>query len=72
MDARARLTVQDVVYSLMSLAFFAVLFTVLADGLEANVGELTTGEAYLFQLIAPMAILVLMSVIWVTAVRGGA
>lgn len=69
---RARLTPVDVVFygvAIFLLAVFAKpIYTVMND----NAGYLGTGEGYLFQLIFPAVILTVMSVIWLTAVSGGA
>jgi hypothetical protein len=41
------------------------------DALESNIGLLSTGEAYLVQLILPLMLLVLLTVVFVTANAGG-
>ncbi|RDZ65976.1 hypothetical protein C5B90_06410 [Haloferax sp. Atlit-12N] len=70
MGSRGRITVPDVVYTTATLAFVGALAPVFYDGLDANAGQLGTGEAFLFQLIGPLLALVLMSVIWFKATRG--
>lgn len=70
MDERARLTIPDLIYALMSIAFLGALMPVFYSGFQANLGELGTGEEYLFQLITPMLVLVLLSVIWVKTIGG--
>jgi len=67
---RGRLTVPDIVYITATLAFVGALAPVFYNGLDANAGELGTGEAYLFLLIGPLLTLVLMSVIWFKATEG--
>lgn len=67
---RARLTVPDVLFLLLSFGFLAALYPVFWDGLQANADKMSTGTAYLFQLLLPFAILVLFTMIYATAVRG--
>ena len=69
-DERARLTIPDLVYALMSLAFLGALAPVFYSGLESNLDLMSTGEEYLFQLITPMLVLILLSVIWVKTIGG--
>jgi len=44
---------------------------VLQAGLESNIDLLSPGEAYLFQLLLPLMLLVLLTVVFVTANAGG-
>ena len=69
-DVRGRLTVPDIVFVFATLAFGSPLIVVFYDSLDANAGQLGTGEAYLFLLIGPLLALVLLSTIWLKAVRG--
>lgn len=72
MDQRARLTMPDVLWVMASLAFLGVLYPVFWTSLEANLSELGTGETYLIQLILPLAVLVLYSVIYKKTIGGSA
>lgn len=72
MDDRARLTVPDVLWILMSLAFVSALWPVVTNGLESNAGEIGTGPLFLFQLVLPISLLVLLAMIYRKAVGGGA
>jgi len=69
---RARLTLPDVLFVLMSLAFVGALWPVVAAALQTNAGVMSTGSSYIYQLLLPVAILVLFSVIYLKAVAGGA
>lgn len=70
MDDRGRLTIPDVLFSLMSLGVIAVLWPVLNDIFESNRSAMGAGVEYLYFLILPLALLVLFSVIYVKAVGG--
>ena len=70
--SRGRLTVPDIVLFLASMAFLAPLSVVFFQGLDTNAHLLDTGAAYLYQMIAPLAVLVLLSMIFVKASGGGA
>jgi hypothetical protein len=70
-DTRGRLTIPDVVFLLAALAFGAPLVVVFVDGMEANAGILTTGELYLYQLLVPGTVLVMLAVVFRKAVQGG-
>lgn len=69
-DHRGRLTVPDVVFVLASVAILGALAPVFYDALRGNTAEMTTGTLYLFQLIIPFALLVLLSMIYVKATAG--
>lgn len=70
MDVRARLTPIDVVF--LGIAIFILgnlappVYTVLAD----NAGEMSTGAAYVWQLIFPGLIVTILVVTYVTGVSG--
>ncbi|QLD84611.1 hypothetical protein HWV23_02710 [Natronomonas halophila] len=70
-DTRGRLTVPDIAFLTFSIAIVAALYPVFWERLQANVGVMSTGTAYLFQLILPLAVLVLLGVIFVKATAGG-
>ena len=69
-DRRGRLTVPDVIFLLASVAFLGALYPVFWSGFRANINLLSPGTAYLFQLILPLAIIVLLSVVYVKAAGG--
>jgi len=69
-DQRARLTVPDVAFILASLFVLRVLWPVFRSGFQANLGEMSTMEEWLWLLTLPLAILVLFSMMWVKATSG--
>ena len=71
MDARGRLTVPDILWILMSLAFVAVLWPIVWDGLQQHASNIGTGTLLLFRLVLPIALLVLLAMIYRKAVGGG-
>lgn len=70
MDGRGRLTPVDVANFGVALFVFGLLIVPIYSLLNANVGALGTGDAYLFRMIVPGAILALFVVIMATAVQG--
>jgi cytochrome c biogenesis factor len=70
-DTRGRITIVEIVTSVFALGFVAALWPVVQDGLESNIGQLSAGEAYLIQLLLPLMLLVLLTVVFVTANAGG-
>lgn len=71
MDERARLTLPDFAYFLMSIAFLGALWPVLKAGLDERAGEMTTGEGYVYQLILPLLVIVLLVTIIHVSAGGG-
>lgn len=71
MDTRARLTIPDVMFLLFSVAILGALFPVFQDLMNKHAASMSTGEAYLLQLVLPLIIVVLFSVVFVTAIAGG-
>lgn len=69
-DNRARLTVPDILFVLMSFGFLLALWPVFQDGFEKNVGLMGPGAAILWQMILPYALLILLYVIFSKATRG--
>jgi len=67
MDSRARLTLPDVMFVTMSFAFLAALYPVFAESYRSNVGLLDPGSRLLYQALLPLALLVLLTVIYVKA-----
>lgn len=70
MDPRARLTIPDVLFILLSVGVLGALYPVFFDLLEQNVDSMGTASEWLWQLFLPLAILVLLSVLWVKTTRG--
>lgn len=72
LGTRARLTVPDVLFVLWSVAIIGALWPVVDAAISKNAGVMSTGSSYIYQLLLPMAVLVLFSVIYLKAVAGGA
>lgn len=69
-DDRGQITVPDLAYLLMTFAFIGGLYPVFHTGLGENFGLMSDGTVYLFRLFLPFAILVIFTVIYVTASGG--
>lgn len=69
-DRRGRLTLPDLLFALAAFAFLGALWPVVADSLETSVQYMTTGEVYLVRLLLPLAILTMLSLIYVKAAGG--
>jgi hypothetical protein len=67
---RARLTITDVVYLLMALAALAALYPVFDALLAANVAGLSDGEELIYSTVLPLAVMVLLSIIYLEARSG--
>lgn len=67
---RGRLTLPDLVFVLMSVAVLGALWPVVRAGLESNAGAVGTGPSYIFLLLLPLSVLVLLTLIWRTAAGG--
>lgn len=67
---RGRLTLVDVIYVVVAIAVLSVLYPVYSSVLASNVSELTGAEAFLLQLVLPVALLVVLAVIYREATRG--
>jgi hypothetical protein len=70
MDQRGRLTVPDIVFITFSLAILGSLYPIFWDRLQANIGTMSTATAYLFQLVLPLAVLVLLGMVFKKATAG--
>lgn len=70
MSRRARITVPDLMFTLFSLAALGALYPVFHDHFQANLDVMGTGPEWLWQMVLPMALLVLMSVIYLKATQG--
>jgi hypothetical protein len=69
--SRGRLTIQDLPLILMALGIIGGLTPVLYMVFDQRASDLTTGQAYLIQLLVPSLLIVLMGVIYLTATSGG-
>lgn len=70
MDARARITLPDILYGVAAIAFTAALWPVVTDALEANLHLMSTGTVYLSRLLLPMMLLVMFALFYVKASGG--
>jgi hypothetical protein len=66
---RARLTFIDVIFLGISLAVLAILARPLYSVLDKQADVLSTGEAYMFQLLVPGIVATLLIVMLATAVN---
>jgi len=71
MGNRGRITIVEVITSVAALGFLAALWPVVADALDAQAPIMSTGTVYIFRLVLPLMLLVLLSLIF-TAARQGA
>ncbi len=71
MGNRGRITIVEVITSVAALGFVAALWPVLSDALDAQASIMSTGTVYIFRLVLPLMLLVLLSLIF-TAARQGA
>lgn len=71
MAERARITLPDLVYILFALAFLGALYPVFFEALDMQAPNMMTGSVYIYQLILPLALLVMLTVIYVKATAGG-
>lgn len=70
MDRRGRITVPDVVFLVFTLAVLGSLYPVFTDAFSSSTSVLSLGESYLFQLLLPFAVLVILATIWRKAIVG--
>ena len=70
-DTRGRITIVEIVTGVFALGFVAALWPVVQDALDQNVGVMNTGEVYLIRLLLPLMLLVMLTVVFVTANAGG-
>ena len=70
-DTRGRITIVEIVTGVFSIGFIAALWPVVQDAIAENIDLLSTGEAYLLRLLLPLMVLVLLTVVFVTASSGG-
>lgn len=69
---RARLTITDLVYVVLGMAALAALYPPYRMVLSAASGSLDHGTMLLFQTVLPVALVVLLSVLYIEARGGGA
>lgn len=67
---RGRLTVPDIAYLLASLAMLAILYPVWNEGFMSHMSEIDPATAWLFRLMLPLLLLVLLSMLWLKATSG--
>jgi hypothetical protein len=60
----------DVVFVVFTLAVLGALFPVFNDAFLSSSDVLSLGESYLFQLVLPFAVLVVLATIWRKAIAG--
>lgn len=70
-DRRGRLTIPDIARVAMVLAVIGALWPVAQHGLETNADVLSTGTSYLFLLVPPLSLLVLLVLSYRAALGGG-
>lgn len=70
MDDRARLTPVDVAWIGVAVFILMLLAPPIYGLMNANVGSLGTGDAYLLRMIIPGALIAILVVIYATAVKG--
>jgi len=70
-DCRGRITIVEVLLMMFTLAFLGALWPVVQDAIDSSASSLGTGELYLFRLLLPLMLLVMLSVLFVTASSGG-
>jgi len=70
-DERGRITIVEVLTGTFALAFVAALWPVVADSLNGATGIMSTGEVYLMRIVLPLMLVVLLTVVFVTASAGG-
>lgn len=68
---RARITITDVVYILIALAALSGLWPAYSTVLDKAAADLPRGEELLLSTLLPVALLIILAVIYVDA-RGGA
>jgi len=70
-DTRGRITIVELLTGTFALAFVAALWPVVADALDSAAGIMSTGEIYLVRILLPLMLVVLLTVVFVTASAGG-
>ena len=70
MTDRGRLTLPDLAHFLFAVACLGALAPVFFASLEHNSSLMGTGELYLWQMVVPVAVLVLFGLIWYKGAGG--
>lgn len=68
MGCRARLTIVDVVYIAVALAAVGFLIGPMYTAMNANVGALDTGPAYLFRMVPAGLVMTLLVITYTSAI----
>jgi len=68
---RARITVPDIVMTVGVVAILGILYPVLSDAISAQSSTMSTPTAFMFQIMLPMALLVILARIFQKATVGG-
>jgi hypothetical protein len=71
MGDRARITIPDIVITVGVLAILGILYPVFSSGLGNNLTEMSTPTIWMFRLMLPMALLVILSRLFRKAIVGG-
>lgn len=71
MGDRARITVPDIVMTVAVVAMLGILYPVFASGLSSNLGQMDTGTIWMFRIMLPLAIMVLLGRLFQKATVGG-
>jgi peptidoglycan biosynthesis protein MviN/MurJ (putative lipid II flippase) len=71
MRDRGRITIPDIIIAVGVLAILGILYPVFATGLENNLTEMSTPTVWMFRLMLPMALLVILSRVFRKAIVGG-
>lgn len=66
-ENRGRITIVEVVVVLFALAMVRALYPVLNQSLSVSLDSLSVGETYLFRLLLPLMLLVLLATLYTTA-----
>jgi len=68
---RARITVPDIVMTVGVIAILGILYPVLSDAISTQSSTMSTPTAFMFQIMLPMALLVILARIFQKATVGG-
>lgn len=67
---RGRLTLPDFLLLFFSLAVFGALFPPFFDIFSQNAGVMSVGTNFIFQMVLPLLLLVVLAAIYRTSIRG--
>jgi len=70
MTDRGRITLPDVIYLLIGVVLIGILYPVFKSGFISNRGSMSTGSQYLWLLVLPIALLMLLGLAFRKATRG--